>query len=73
MALLKMEGDKIKSITLADPSRKLSRILLTVPGMYPVKGPGFMTLPNQQQNNTLFLVDLPQGVYAGKSVIINIQ
>ncbi len=73
MALLKMEGDKIKSITLADPSRKLSRILLTVPGMYPVKGSDFMTLPNQQQNNTLFLVDLPQGVYAGKSVIINIQ
>lgn len=73
MALLKMDGDKIKSITLADPSRKLSRILLTVPGSYPVKGSGFKTLPNQQQNNTLFVVDLPQGVYAGKSVSINLQ
>lgn len=72
MALLKMEGDKIKTITLADPSRKLSRILLTVPGKYSVKGLGFMTLPNQQQNNTLFVVDLPQGVYAGKSVSINL-
>lgn len=73
MALLRMDGDKIKNITLADPSRKLSRILLTVPGSYPVKGPGFMTLPNQPQNNTLFVVDLPQGVYAGKSVSINLQ
>lgn len=73
MAMLKMEDNKIASLTLADPSRKLSRIVLTLPGLYPTKGTGFMAIPNQQQKNTLFLVDLPQGVYAGKSVSINLR
>lgn len=72
MAILKIKGNKLKELTVADPSRKLNRILLTVPGIYNAKGEGFVAIPNGKQNNTLFIVDLPQGVYVGKSVSIKL-
>lgn len=72
MAMLKMGGSRIEKLTIADPSRKLSRIMITVPGIYNVKGDNIVVIPNNHQNNTLFLVDLPQGVFAGKSVIIKL-
>ena len=71
MAMLKMEGNKVKELTVADPSRKLSRILVTIPGIYNSKGGNFMTFGNENQNNTLVVIDLPQGVYLGKSVTVS--
>jgi chondroitin AC lyase len=70
MAMLKMQGNKLKELSVADPSRKLSRLSVTVPGIYEAKGDGFMVLPNVAQNQTLVLIELPQGVYLGKSVTI---
>jgi chondroitin AC lyase len=72
MAMLKMQGNKIDELTISDPSRKLNRITITVPGIYNKNGNNFIALPNNNQNNTLFLVDLPQGVFAGKSVTIKL-
>jgi len=72
MAMLKLQGNRIKELSLADPSRKLSRILITVSGIYSVSGDGFVALPNNNQNITYFVVDLPQGDYAGKSVTIKL-
>lgn len=68
MAMLKMEGNKITELTVSDPSRKLNRIGVTLSGIYQTKTKGCLALPNRQQNSTLLIVDLPQGVYAGKSV-----
>lgn len=68
MAMVKMEGSRIKSISVADPSRKLRIIAITVSGIYTVKKDGLICLPNSQLQQTLLLIDLPQGVYAGKSV-----
>ena len=68
MVMARMEGSRIKAITVADPSRKLKRITLTVPGIYTVKKEGLICLPNNQLQQTILLIDLPQGVYAGKSV-----
>ena len=70
MAMLKMQGGKLKSLSVADPSRKLSRILVTVTGIYKGKGENYVTIINEAKNNTLIIVDLPQGVYLGKSVTI---
>ena len=72
MAMLKMDGFKVKELTVADPSRKLSRLLITIPGIYSTKGEGFMCIPNDKMNNTLVMVDLPQTVYLGKSVTIKL-
>lgn len=72
MAMLKMNGNRLKELTLADPSRKLSRMSVTVPGIYTAKGEGYFSVPDSKQNSTLLVVDLPQGVYAGKSVSVKL-
>ena len=70
MAMISMRGNKIEKLSVSDPSRKLSRITITVSGIYHSEGDDFFTIPNEHQNDTLILVDLPQGVYSGKSVTV---
>jgi chondroitin AC lyase len=72
MAMIKMQGNRIAQLTVADPSRKLNKVLLTVSGIYQAKGNNFETYPNPNRNNTFIIVDLPQEVYAGKSVTIEL-
>jgi chondroitin AC lyase len=73
MAMLKLRGDKVEELTVSDPARKLSRIMVTLPGAYPKKGDYFITLPDADRNNTLIVVDLPLDVYAGKSVTVKLN
>ncbi len=73
MAMLTMQGGRLRALTLADPSRKLSRMVFTVTGIYPANGVNYRTLVDERQNSTLFIVDLPQGVYLGKSVHLKVQ
>ena len=70
MAMIKMKGNRIERLSVSDPSRKLSRITVTVSGIYDSKGDGFFTIPDESKSNTLVLIDLPQGAYAGKSVTV---
>ena len=72
MVMLKMDGNRVKELTVSDPSRKLSRILVTVSGIYNSKGENFMTFVNENQNNTVVVVDLPHGVFLGKSVTVKL-
>ena len=72
MAMLRMQGDKINSLTLSDPSRKLNSLSITVPGIYPVSGEAFTATPDNSRNSTTITATLPQGVYAGKSLVINL-
>ncbi|MBT3602763.1 MAG: chondroitin lyase [Candidatus Latescibacteria bacterium] len=71
MAMIKMKENKIEKLSVSDPSRKLGRITLTVSGIYHAKGDNFFTMPDNSKNHTLVLIDLPQGVYAGKSVTVD--
>ncbi len=70
MAIVKMDGGTIRELSVSDPSRKLKTIILTVSGIYDSGGEAFSTQPNRSKNSTTVTVDLPQGVYAGKSVTI---
>ena len=72
MALIKMNRNVIEALSVSDPSRQLHRITVTVPGLYHSKGDHFVTKPNTPRNETLVLIDLPQGVYAGKSVTVEL-
>jgi chondroitin AC lyase len=72
MAILKMNGNRIKELSISDPSRKLARITLTVPGIYNTKGESFITIPDNSKNNTLIIVELPTDVYAGSSRTIEL-
>jgi chondroitin AC lyase len=73
MVMLKMNGKKIEVLSVSDPSRKLTRTSLTVPGIYNTKGENFITLPNNDENSTLIIVDLPSDVYAGSSTTIELS
>ncbi len=70
MAMLKMDGDRIDELTVADPSRKLTSITLTVPGISSTRGDDFVARPNHREKRTSVVIDLPRGVSAGKSVTI---
>lgn len=72
VAMLKMGGGGIEELTVADPSRRLSSIGVTVPGTYTARSDEWVADPDKKQDTTLIRVDLPQGVYAGKSVTVEL-
>ena len=72
MVMVKLQGERIYKMTVSDPSRKLSRMKITVSNLYDSKGENFVTLPSSEQNTTLILIDLPQDVYAGKSTVVKL-
>ncbi len=73
IALLKFQGARITELTAADPSRKLAKIKITVPEIYRVAGDHVAAFPDIEENTTLIVIDLPQGVYSGKSVTVNLH
>ncbi len=68
MAMLKIKENRVTELTVSDPSRMLTRITITIPGIYNYGGDNFKAFPNREENNTMILIDLPANVYAGKSV-----
>lgn len=68
MVMLRTEDGRITSLTVADPSRQLSRMILTLSGKHTLSGEGVVTLPGTGKDETVLLIDLPQGEYVGKSV-----
>jgi chondroitin AC lyase len=72
MVMLSKKEGRAKKLTVADPSRKLSRILITLSGIYNIQRDNVIAYPNKKNNQTLFIIDLPQNVYAGKSVTIEL-
>ncbi len=63
----------MNELTVSDPSRKLNRILVTLSGQYESTGNDAMSIGNSDDEGTLLVIDLPQGVYAGKSVTITLK
>ncbi len=70
MVMLNLKDGQITSLTVADPSRQLSRMMLTLPGKHDLTGDGFFTIPGKEES--VFVIDLPQGEYVGKSVEIGL-
>jgi chondroitin AC lyase len=68
MALLKTKNGRVSELTVADPSRDLNKIIISLPGIYKSKSQAYISIPHKKNNTTLFIIDLPQGVYLGKSV-----
>ncbi len=68
MVMLKTAANKISSVTVADPSRMLQRINLTVSGVYDIKKEGVICLPDLTKKETLLIIDLPRGPWTGSSV-----
>ena len=72
LVMVKTEGTRLKTITVADPSRKLSRIHLTITNRIEKKGANFNTFWNSEKGISEMTIDLPQTVHAGKSVTVEL-
>ena len=70
MLMARMTGSTVNKITVADPTRKLSRIHLTVSGKIEKSGKNFKVFWDESKSTSEISIDLPQDVYAGKSATI---
>src|SRR5665648_117984 len=71
LVMVKMGGSTVKEISVADPSRKLGRIHLTLNVKIEKNGDNFNSSWNKEKRISEIAIDLPQTVYAGKSVTVN--
>lgn len=72
IVMLKMNGDKVTEISVADPNRELGKFHLSVSGQLNESGENFTLFWNAQKGVSEIAIDLPQTVYAGKSVTIKL-
>lgn len=70
--MVKTEGSEVKQISVADPSRKLGKIHITVSQKMEKSGDNFRSFWNEKKRVSEISVDLPQTVYAGQSVTIEL-
>ncbi len=68
MAMLTMKDNRVKDLSVSDPSRKLNRINLTISGIYNIQQENVVAYPDKKSNQTLLIIQLPQNEYAGKTV-----
>ncbi len=65
-------GSAVKQISVADPSRNLGKIHITVSQKMEKIGDNFRSFWNEKKRFSEISIDLPQTVYAGKSVTIEL-
>mgnify|MGYP003664862386 FL=1 len=70
LLLIHLDGNKIVKMAVADPSRKLSKIHLQVNGKVTIKSPHLHTNWNAESWVSDLTVKLPEGEFAGSSVIL---
>jgi chondroitin AC lyase len=71
MVMLQAAGDRVEEITVSDPTRKLDRLRLSTTLRIRKAGNDYSAVWNPESGTADLTIDLPQGVYAGKSVTID--
>ena len=72
IVMIKTDGSAVKQISVADPSRKLRKIHLTINRKIEKTGDNVRVTWNASKGISEIAIDLPQTVYAGKSVTIKL-
>lgn len=73
LVMVVLDGSAIKSISVADPSRKLGKIHLSVSSRVETSEANFRSLWNDKERMSEITIDLPQGAYAGQSVTVDLK
>ncbi len=68
--MIRTDGKTVRNISVADPMRKLGRMHLTLSGKVTGEGAGFFSRWSEEKGSSEIAIDLPQKVYAGKSVTV---
>lgn len=71
IVMLRSANGEIKEISVADPSRKLGKMHVTVNKKMTGNGTGFRIVRDETKGVDNMTIDLPQAEFAGKSVTIN--
>jgi len=72
IVMIRSEGDKIISIAVADPTRKLAKIHFTVSSVMDKTGENYRITRDEVRGTSDVTIDLPQNEYAGKSVVVDL-
>ncbi|MEX2566286.1 MAG: polysaccharide lyase family 8 super-sandwich domain-containing protein, partial [Cyclobacteriaceae bacterium] len=67
IVLIKKDGEIIRSLTIADPTRSRDVFMIHLEGRYEAVGGTVQAVWNQATQTTQLTIELPEGVYAGKS------
>lgn len=70
IVLLKTEEGRVTEITVSDPNRELGRFHLLISGKHEKIGENFLANWNEKTGMSHIAINLPQGVYAGRSVTV---
>ncbi|HEX8037943.1 MAG TPA: polysaccharide lyase family 8 super-sandwich domain-containing protein [Chryseosolibacter sp.] len=70
MAMLKANGKSLEMLTVSDPSRKLNHLQFQTTAQAEGSGDGWRATWDKKEKSTVIDIDLPQGDYAGQSVIL---
>jgi len=68
LVMVKTEDGKLKSVSVSDPTRRLSKINLTASVKIEGRGDGFTFNWYEKEGVSVITIQLPQNEYAGKSV-----
>jgi len=71
--MIRYEKGSISSISVSDPSRKLKQIILKTSVKIDKIEPGFISEWNEEKRVSTLSIDLPEGVYKGKSVTFQLN
>ena len=72
MVMLRNIGKENIQLTASDPSRTLDKLLILLSGKYTSADPDCHFMYSEPSNHTSLILDLPTGVYRGKSMTINL-
>lgn len=73
VVMIKYEKDSISSISVSDPSRKLEQIILKTSVKIDKVEAGFTSEWNKDKKVSTLSIDLPEGVYKGKSITFQLN
>lgn len=73
IVLIKSDGNSIQSLTVADPGRSSSEFKISLPGKYKPTSKAVKATWNRSTNTSLITMQLPDGVYAGQSLTVELR
>ncbi|MBT1703539.1 polysaccharide lyase family 8 super-sandwich domain-containing protein [Chryseosolibacter indicus] len=73
MVMLKTKGNALEKLSVSDPTRKLKTLRLKVGAKMEGKGDNWKATWSKHERQSTIEISLPEGGYAGQSVVINIS
>ena len=69
--MIKMKNGEVNEISVSDPNRELGKMHISISTKVQKTGEKFNSIWHADNNLSEITIDLPTGVYAGKSVTVD--